>query len=137
MRISDWSSDVCSSDLLGDDKANAARRAGDDRDLAGYALHRAARQLGVEIEIQLPELPELAAIVTDVGALDTGALQRLAGFLVIEHGAIDDITEHRHRNADGIRQALLDHRWNRAGDPLTEHLDLRRNRRTEEPTSAL
>src|SRR3546814_5789923 len=108
MRISDWSSDVCSSDL---------------------------------IEIQLPELPELAAIVTDVGALDTGALQRLAGFLVIEHGAIDDITEHRHRNADGIRQALLDHRWNRAGDPLTEHLVLRQNRRdfqiTEEHTSEL
>src|SRR3546814_10122279 len=78
--------------LLGDDKANAARRAGDDRDLAGYALHRAARQLGVEIEIQLPELPELAAIVTDVGALDTGALQRLAGFLVIEHGRSEEHT---------------------------------------------
>src|SRR3546814_11457941 len=99
MRISDWSSDVCSSDLLGDDKANAARRAGDDRDLAGYVLHRAARQLGVEIEIQLPELPELAAIVTDVGALDTGAMQRRAGFLCIEHGALDDITEHGHRNS--------------------------------------
>src|SRR3546814_17015261 len=52
MRISDWSSDVCSSDLIGDIKTRIAPTAGDDADLAWwFRSHRACAACGANMPV--------------------------------------------------------------------------------------
>src|SRR3546814_15214330 len=63
MRISDWSSDVCSSDLFARDQRKIGGQADDDREA------RAARMFGVEAEPDLqPVADRLAEAGTRIGA---------------------------------------------------------------------
>src|SRR3546814_14561620 len=70
MRISDWSSDVCSSDLVADEGAHGLHRAAQ-----GPVAHRVAEQVDAAVAA-------LAArgVADEVGGLGDGAPKRRAGY---------------------------------------------------------
>src|SRR3546814_1794780 len=94
MRISDWSSDVCSSDLVG---------AGGGRD-APDAAERAALDVGLDLLVADLAAQRLVVVALDAGAAGVGE-QRLAGAVLLDVvlvGAADVADDVRHQRAIGI-----------------------------------
>src|SRR3546814_7419750 len=83
MRISDWSSDVCCSDLIGLEHFRVAARGGFERQHRLPALHLGLGHLGLELELDTLLFEDLVRFLADVAVharqdlveeLDTGDL---------------------------------------------------------------
>src|SRR3546814_9226308 len=73
MRISDWSSDVCSSDLLSEMGAETIRRAHAVHPIADLQIEYSLISRGIEDDI-LPTCRELGIAVTAYGVLSRGLI---------------------------------------------------------------
>src|SRR3546814_4309756 len=107
MRIRDWSSEVCSSDLIGVEKAREPRRQIAIDAMAENQLRRLHRTRGIDMERQprrMPPLKRLNGVGIDV-ALD------LAGFIALTPDAALQFLERR-----GL--AILVHPAEQHGDDL-------------------
>src|SRR3546814_19350866 len=100
MRISDWSSDVCSSDLLVEQKDLGVT---DDSASHGDTLPLAARQLtwiALQIGDEAEDLGGPAHTLGDGRFVGTSELQREAHVVVARHMRIERVVLEHHGNAD-------------------------------------
>src|SRR3546814_20796190 len=87
MRISDWSSDVCSSDLGGGEERRNSRTAG------AQALGQGALRVEFELELTGQELPLELLVLAHVGRnhlLDLPRSQQLAEAEAVDAGVVGD-----------------------------------------------
>ena len=116
-------------EILGGGETDAAGRTGDQDHLAGHLGDQLRAWLVVDVEELLPVAPDRLHVVAELGALDTGALERGAGVLVIEHRTIGDVAEHRDRRPDRLGNLVLDRVRQRAAHLAAELADGTRHRR--------
>src|SRR3546814_11056839 len=155
MRISDWSSDVCSSDLVGRDRGGAVAREAQGRGVEQYGVadqlrqHRQRIYAGIEPpdaafqDPFLPRMPDAHVLlprdrdaadraIGEPGecGLDRGGLARMPGG--VEH----DIARRRRlgdrlRLADRRRRGLFEHDVEPRGDRFADEVEPAARRRAE------
>src|SRR3546814_9338182 len=106
MRISDWSSDVCSSDLIGLLARRTARRPDPQAPAAGY---RAGADF---LQRRTAEMLEMMVLAEELGQVCGQRIQRRAEFLAAGIGAdeLDILAETLHSQpAQALGQAGIDH----------------------------
>src|SRR3546814_3301045 len=106
MRISDWSSDVCSSDLIGLLARRTARRPDPQAPAAGYCA-------GTDfLQRRTAEMLEMMVLAEELGQVGGQRVQRRAEFLATGIGAdeFDILAEALHpQPAQALGQAGIDH----------------------------
>src|SRR3546814_12658982 len=106
MRISDWSSDVCSSDLLLSTSEYSGKTASSDTGIAAVSLTEEGALSGLQVEMEVKQLANSQVLKSTTLADGSTAVGLGTLTLTTSAGGYDITIDRRNNKLDGLEEAI-------------------------------